>query len=63
MATQAKYLLMIYLYREDTKTDKIKSKCSGISRVSIVISQNTWLLEDIIGINKKTIMIFLSMWQ
>lgn len=41
MATQAKYLLMLYLYKEDNKTDQINGKCSGISGVSCVISQNT----------------------
>lgn len=41
MATQAKYLLMLYLYKEDKKTDKINGKCSGISGVGSVISQNT----------------------
>lgn len=41
MATQVKYFLMLYLHKEDNKTGKINGKCSGISGVSHVISQNT----------------------
>lgn len=41
MATQAKYLLMLYLYKQGKKTDKINGKCSSISGVGSVITQNT----------------------
>lgn len=44
MATQGKYSLMLYLYKEDKKTDKINWQVHGIGDESIVISQNTWTL-------------------
>lgn len=41
MAIQAKYLLMLYLHKEEKKSDKINGKCSSISGVGSGIIPNT----------------------